>query len=467
LKNAPSSFTTLEVKGKDKDQFRYKLQVYTEDCVGCAACVVECPVDALSMSPIEAERAAGEVTNQQFFEKLPEDIMGSNKEETVKGSQFKQPLMEFSGACSGCGETPYVKLLTQFFGDRMIIANATGCSSIWGGTFPSIPYTTNKDGQGPAWGNSLFEDNAEYGLGMRLAVDSNRRLLKSHVKTLLEKGFDNTELVNSFKYALENWSSTNDEMKANANKILSALPTAYNAASGEKKDILRKVVELKNYFVDKSVWAFGGDGWSYDIGFGGVDHVLASGKNINILVMDTEVYSNTGGQASKASPLGAVARFAEAGKKTNKKDLGLMMMTYGYVYVACVSMGANKNQVIKAMREAEAYDGPSIVICYAPCIAHGIDMSKAQEREKLAVDTGYWLLYRYNPDLRKEGKNPLQIDSKEPKAPVLDFIQTEKRYTSLERLAPPETIAKFREDFAKSSKERYFFYKHMSENTNF
>lgn len=465
LKKAPASFAVLDTKGKDKDNYKYRLQVYTEDCIGCAACVVECPVEALAMSPIQAERDLGEFENQEFFDTLPEDVLGASREDTVKGSQFKQPLMEFSGACSGCGETAYVKLVTQLFGDRMIIANATGCSSIYGGTFPSIPYTKNKDGHGPAWANSLFEDNAEYGLGMRLAVDSNRRQLKSNMKKAIEAGVDG-ELAKLFQWSIDNWSKTDEEAKANGVKMKGLLAKALEKASGEIKDILRKIKELESYFVEKSVWAFGGDGWAYDIGYGGVDHTLASGKNINILVLDTEVYSNTGGQASKASPIGAVAKFAESGKKTTKKDLGMMLMSYGYVYVASVSMGANKNQVIKAMKEAEAYDGPSIVICYAPCIAHGIDMSRAQEREQLAVETGYWLLYRYNPELRKEGKNPFTFETKEPKKSVIDFIQGEKRYTSLLR-ENPALVEEFRKEAERFAKERYSYYKHMATNPNF
>ncbi|KUK56262.1 MAG: Putative pyruvate-ferredoxin oxidoreductase 4Fe-4S domain [Marinimicrobia bacterium 46_47] len=460
LENAPESFNVLDVKGRDS-QYKYKIQVYIDDCVGCGVCINECSTAALTFSPIEKEREAGERINADFFNTLPNDVLGSNRENSVKGSQFKQPLFEFSGACAGCGETPYIKLVTQLFGDRMIIANATGCSSIYGGTFPTIPYTKNKDGHGPAWANSLFEDNAEYGFGMRLAVDANRKQLKSNVQKLLDSGVDG-ELGEALKTAVENWTSVDQEAKANARKIKELLPDYLEKVPSELKSVAQKVYDLRNYFVDKSIWSFGGDGWAYDIGFGGLDHVLASGKNINILVLDTEVYSNTGGQASKASPLGAVARFAEAGKRTIKKDLGKMMMTYGYVYVAMVSMGANKNQLIKAISEAEAYPGPSIIIAYAPCINHGIDMSQSQLEEKKAVETGYWLLYRYNPALKTEGKNPFILDSKEPKKDVLDFLEGEKRYTSLKQTFP-EKVKEFREKFAVYAKERYEEYRKLAE----
>jgi pyruvate-ferredoxin/flavodoxin oxidoreductase len=459
LKDAPASFNVIDAIGKEKGEYKYKIQVYIEDCQSCRVCVNECPKSALEMKPIEEEREAGETENAYFFDSLPNDVLGSYSEFNLKGSQFKQPLLEFSGACAGCGETPYVKMVTQLFGDRMIIANATGCSSIWGGTFPTIPYCKNKDGHGPAWANSLFEDNAEYGFGMRLAVEANRKQLKYNVEKLLEKDIS-ADLKEALKFSLENWDKTEIEYKENAARIKKLLsetkPTKENAA------IVNKIKELQNYFIPKSVWAFGGDGWAYDIGYGGLDHVLASGKNINILVMDTEVYSNTGGQASKASPLGAVAKFAEAGKETIKKDLGMMAMSYGYIYVASISMGANKVQALKAIREAEAYDGPSLIVAYAPCINHGIDMGMSQKEEKKAVDTGYWLLYRYNPELKAEGKNPLILDSREPKLPVKDFLEGEKRYTALERTFP-DKVEGFREKFAEYVQERYQQYKKMAE----
>ncbi|MBN2009676.1 pyruvate:ferredoxin (flavodoxin) oxidoreductase [candidate division KSB1 bacterium] len=462
LKDAPASFTTLTALAKDKDQYDYKVQVLIEDCQGCAVCATDCPKAALEMRPIEQEREL-ETENWKFFMNLPEDVTSKQvKVETIKGSQFKQPLLEFSGACAGCGETPYVKLITQLYGDRMIVANATGCSSIWGGTFPTIPYTKNKDGHGPSWANSLFEDNAEYGMGMRLAVDANRRQLLFNVEKILagSNGVDGN-LRDALNKAKELFNSKDDDAKANARVIQSLLPDAVAKASGDAQAILRKIQELDSYFVDKSVWAFGGDGWAYDIGYGGLDHVLAMNRNINVLVMDTEVYSNTGGQASKATPLGSVAKFAESGKKTKKKDLGLMMMSYGYVYVAMVAMGANKQQYIKAVTEAEAYNGPAIIIAYAPCINHGIDMSHAQIEQKKAVDTGYWMLYRYNPALKAEGKNPFTLDSKEPTLDVKDFLAGEKRYSTLKQTFP-EKVDGYWDEFAKVVKERYEFYKGLA-----
>lgn len=462
LKNAPENFATLDAMGKDKGEYRYKIQAYIEDCVSCGNCVVECPKEALVMKPIEEERIAGEAANALFFDALPNDVLGSNSETTIKGSQFKQPLMEFSGACAGCGETPYVKLITQLFGDRMMVANATGCSSIWGATFPTIPYCKNKDGHGPTWANSLFEDNAEYGFGMSLAVAANRRQLKTNVEILLEKDISE-DLKEALQFAIDNWRSKEADAKDNVKNIKELIELELlTPCCEERKALIRKVMELKNYFIEKSVWAFGGDGWAYDIGYGGVDHVMASGRNMNILVLDTEVYSNTGGQASKATPLGSVAKFAEAGKNTVKKDLGMMLMSYGYVYVASIAIGANKVQSLKAIREAEAYDGPSIIIAYAPCINHGFDMTYTQKEEKKAVDSGYWMLYRFNPDLKKEGKNPFILDSKEPTIPVVDFLKGETRYTSLERTFP-DRVDGFRIAFDIYARERYDKYKKMAE----
>jgi pyruvate-ferredoxin/flavodoxin oxidoreductase len=463
LDDAPESFNTIKAASTDGEKYDFKIQVFIDDCQSCMDCVNTCPVDALSWEPIEKEREAGESDNEKFFTSLPEDVTSDKfKPDTIKGSQFKQPLLEFSGACAGCGETTYVKLLTQLFGDRMIIANATGCSSIWGGTFPTVPYTTNKHGEGPAWANSLFEDNAEYGYGMRLAVNANRKQLKSNAKKLVEMDVDG-ELKEAVQYALDNWQAVDEEAKANSRKIKKLLPEAVENADGEQAEVLEKINELKDYFVEKSVWAVGGDGWAYDIGYGGLDHVLASGDNINVLVLDTEVYSNTGGQSSKATPLGAVAKFAESGKETVKKDLGRMMMSYGYVYVASVSMGANRNQMIKAMREAEAYDGPSIIIAYAPCINHRFDLAYTQDEEKLVVETGYWLLYRYNPELKEEGKNPLILDSKEPKKDVEEILNKEKRYTAL-KTTFPEKVDEFKEQTREFIKNRFEEYQKMAEN---
>ncbi|HNT52604.1 MAG TPA: thiamine pyrophosphate-dependent enzyme, partial [Candidatus Syntrophosphaera sp.] len=389
------------------------------------------------------------------------DVLGPFKEANVKGSQFKQPLLEFSGACAGCGETPYIKLLTQLFGDRMLIANATGCSSIWGGTFPTIPYAKNKDGKGPAWANSLFEDNAEYGFGMRLAVNSHRKLLQGALQQLREKNID-PALKEAIGYSLEHWSEVDAPAKDNAARIKALLPAALKNACEGCAPLLNRVAELQDYLLERSIWAIGGDGWAYDIGFGGLDHVMASNQNLNVFVLDTEVYSNTGGQASKATPLGSIARFAEAGKNTNKKDLGMMMMSYGYVYVAAIAMGANKVQALNAIMEAEAYPGPSIVIAYAPCINHGIDMSLAQKRQKAAVDAGYWLLYRYNPQNRLQNKNPLTLDSREPSLSVQEFLNGEKRYSALHNIFP-ERSEHFQESASLFFKERYLQYKKLTE----
>ncbi len=462
LKGAPEGFATLKSNSKNDRNLQYRLQVYIEDCVGCENCVEVCPskVKALKMVPIGEARTAGEFIKEEFFEKLPYGVLDGNKRETIKGSQLLRPLFEFSGACAGCGETPYIKLATQLNGDRMIIANATGCSSIYGGTFPTSPYCVNVQGHGPAWGNSLFEDNAEYGFGMRLAVDANRRLLAASIEAVLAAG-TTPALTDALTKMKAVWAGTDDEAKAAAQAVRAALPEALKAA-GAAPAHLAKVDELKDFLVQKSVWCIGGDGWAYDIGYGGLDHVLAMKRNVNILVLDTEVYSNTGGQASKSTPMGSVAKFASSGKKTSKKDLGRMAMTYGYVYVAAVAMGANMNQCLKAFQEAEAYDGPSIIIAYAPCINHGIDMAKTQSEEKLAVDTGYWLLYRYNPLLAKEGKNPLTLDSKEPKLEYEAFLKNEIRYRSLLQQFPEQAKVLFVQA-AEEAKARYALYRKMAE----
>jgi pyruvate-ferredoxin/flavodoxin oxidoreductase len=461
LKDAPENFVTLDAKSKDEGM-KFKIQVYPEDCQGCSVCVNECPVQALVMKPIQEERDRGETINAEFFDNLPNDVLSKVSDQyTVKGSQFKQPLFEFSGACAGCGETPYVRLVTQLYGDRMLIGNATGCSSIYGGTFPTIPYCHNKNGLGPAWANSLFEDNAEYAMGMRLAVDANRKQLKTKISQVLELG-TSSELSEKLTWSLDNWKSVDDQAKDNAADIKKLLPAAIKSASPDTEAILKKIYELKNFLVDKSIWAFGGDGWAYDIGYGGVDHVLASGRNINILVLDTEVYSNTGGQASKSSPLGAVAKFAESGKPTVKKELGKMIMEYGYVYVASCAMGANKNQFMKALREAEEYEGPSIIIAYSPCINHGINMSMSQKEEKKAVDAGYWLLYRYDPRRIDEGKNPFIFESPEIKIDVADFLKGEKRYSSL-KTTFPENSDKYVALFKDYVIKRYNKFKKLAE----
>ncbi|MDA3809000.1 MAG: pyruvate:ferredoxin (flavodoxin) oxidoreductase [Spirochaetaceae bacterium] len=459
LKNKPESFFTLTSKTKNTNNLEYRIQVYVEDCTGCGVCVDVCPAKekALVMAPLADERIAGQVTNAEFFEKLPNNVLEGAKIESVKGAQFKTPLFEFSGACAGCGETPYVKLITQLFGERILAANATGCSSIYGGTFPAIPYTKDDNGRGPAWGNSLFEDNAEYGFGMRLAVDSNRELLKKTIEIILKAG-TTPELTAAINKSVDLWDSKEEKAFYAQVEVAKALPEAIKGASGDTLVALKKIMELKDYFMDKSVWIIGGDGWAYDIGYGGVDHVMAAGKNVNILVLDTEVYSNTGGQASKATPIGAVAKFANAGMRLGKKNLGLMAMSYGYVYVASISMGANRAQTQKALMEAEAYDGPSIVFAYSPCIAHGIDMSKTASRQKAAVDSGYWPLYRFNPE-GEDGKKFIW-ETKDPTETYQNFIRAERRYTTLEKTAPNDSERLFKEA-EEDAKKRMEIYKRM------
>jgi pyruvate-ferredoxin/flavodoxin oxidoreductase len=462
LAKAPAGFDVLKSNTKNERNLQYRLQVYIEDCVGCGSCTEVCPAKnkAIVMTPIEEQRAAGESAKAEFFDKLPDNVLDGVRPDQLKGSQFMRPLFEFSGACAGCGETPYVKLATQLFGDRMIIANATGCSSIYGGTFPTSPYCKTAEGKGPAWGNSLFEDNAEYGFGMRLAVDANRRLLAASIEAAAAAG-TTPALADAVAKMKENWKNAGAEGKAAAKAVKAALPEAL-AKGGAAKPHLSKITELQDFLVEKSVWCIGGDGWAYDIGYGGLDHVLAMNRNVNLLVLDTEVYSNTGGQASKSTPMGSVAKFAASGKKTSKKDLGRMAMSYSYVYVASVAMGANMNQCLKAFTEAEAYEGPSIIIAYSPCINHGIDMSKAQAEEKLAVETGYWLLYRHNPMLAKEGKNPLVLDSREPKLSYDVFLKNEIRYRTLVQQYPEIATALFA-TAAEESKKRFEAYKKLAE----
>ncbi len=431
---APAGFDTLTAMGKGLVGLHYRMQLSALDCMGCGNCENICPAKekALVMKPYAD--VVHECENWEYGIKLPRREHLFNGE-TVKGSQFAKPYIEFSGACAGCGETPYIKLATQLFGDRMIIANATGCSSIWGASAPSMPYCKDEKGRGPAWANSLFEDNAEYGYGMLLAVKQMREKIERNMRALMELDVDER-----LKEAIVEWLEYKDDRKetrAKSEKVLEAI-----AGIGSTDDVVNslceRIVEAKDYLVKKSVWALGGDGWAYDIGYGGLDHVLASGENINILVFDTEVYSNTGGQASKATPAAAIAKFAASGKRVKKKDLGLMAMSYGYVYVAQVGMGADKNQLMRAMLEAEAYDGPSIIIAYSPCINHGLKkgMGKTQENIKDAVEAGYWHLYRYNPDLKKEGKNPFVLDSGEPTASFRDFIMSQIRYSSLAKEFP-------------------------------
>ncbi|WP_319468073.1 pyruvate:ferredoxin (flavodoxin) oxidoreductase [uncultured Pseudodesulfovibrio sp.] len=453
MKNAPASFGSIDAKGKDVKGMQYRMQVAVQDCLGCGNCADICPSKekALVMKPLATQLDA-EVPNWDFAESV--SFKDAFKRDTVKGSQFRQSLMEFSGACAGCGETPYVKVLTQLFGERMIIANATGCSSIWGASAPSTPYCTNADGHGPAWGNSLFEDAAEFGFGIEMGVNNRRDTLISKCEAALETASGDV------KAALEGWLAAKDDAQASAE----AGNTLKAALEGASDEALKDIAAESDLFTKKSVWIFGGDGWAYDIGFGGVDHVLASGKDVNILVMDTEVYSNTGGQSSKATPLGSIAKFAAAGKGTGKKDLGRMAMTYGYVYVASVAMGADKQQMMKAFKEAEAYNGPSLIICYAPCINQGIKkgMGKTQLEQKLAVDSGYWPLYRYNPELAEQGENPFKLESKAPDGSLQEFMSGENRYAMLERFHP-ELSKAFREQIEKDYTERYAILTHLAD----
>ncbi|MCF7798802.1 pyruvate:ferredoxin (flavodoxin) oxidoreductase [Candidatus Woesearchaeota archaeon] len=446
LEGAPQTFTTLPAKGKHENDLQFKVQVYPEDCTGCEACgncITQCPVGALVPNDIAKERAAGENENQRFFDKLPDNLEGTNLN-SVKGSQLKTPLFEFSGACAGCGETAYIKVATQLFGDNMMIANATGCSSIFGGTFPTIPYTTTPEGKGPAWANSLFEDNAEYGYGFRLAVDANRKQLKELLEKVLRTG-TTQELTQAISNFLPHWERKDDETKDLAKQVTMHLSQAVNESHGESQPILTKINNLKDYLLEKSIWIIGGDGWAYDIGFGGLDHVLASGKNVNVLVLDTEVYSNTGGQCSKATPRGATAKFAISGKEQKKKDLGAIFRTYENIYVASINLGANMAHVVKTMIEAESYNGPSIIIAYAPCIAHGIDMKQSVAEEKQAVKSGYWPLYRYDPRRIEQGENPFLLDAPTPNVPFADFINNEIRYKALKMQFPKRAEQLFKE----------------------
>ena len=451
LKKAPKLAQDKAIPVTGMAGYNFVMTMSALDCTGCGSCVNVCPgkkgEKALNMMPLETQIAEQEVFNYALSLPDKKEVFEKFKETTIKGSQFKQPLLEFSGACAGCGETPYAKLVTQLFGDRMYIANATGCSSIWGGSAPSTPYTTNKAGKGPAWANSLFEDNAEFGYGMFLAQNT---LRQRAVALLLN--LQKTAKKADVKKAIEGYLSTLNDGSANS----AATDTLIAALEACGCDEAKEILTLKDYLRKKSLWIFGGDGWAYDIGFGGVDHVLASGEDVNVFVFDTEVYSNTGGQSSKSTPTGAIAQFAAAGKEVKKKDLAGIAMSYGYVYVAHIAMGADMNQCIKAITEAEAYPGPSLIIGYAPCINHGIKggMSIAMTEEKKAVEAGYWHLFRYNPALKAEGKNPFILDSKAPTGDYNDFIMGEVRYNRLARENPERS----KELFAKAAanaKDRY------------
>ncbi|MCI6609525.1 MAG: pyruvate:ferredoxin (flavodoxin) oxidoreductase [Ezakiella sp.] len=459
-KNAPQTFETIKANGKGLDVYQYRIQVSVMDCTGCGNCADVCPAKekALVMTPFE-EEFHPQKENWEFATTISEKQNIMDKF-SVKGSQYNKPYLEFSGACAGCGETPYAKLVTQLYGDRMLIANATGCSSIWGGSAPSTVFCKDAQGRGPAWANSLFEDNAEYGYGFALAIRHIRERIEDLMNEYLTLEVKDTAVEAIFKQWLEN-----KDCPETGREVFGRLVTENyeKNATGRAKEILDEILEKRDYIVKKSVWVFGGDGWAYDIGFGGLDHVLASGEDINVLVFDTEVYSNTGGQASKSTPLAAIAKFAASGKRIRKKDLGLMMTSYGYVYVAQVAIGANMNQTIKAIKEAESYPGPSIIIAYAPCINHGIKvgMGKTISREKEAVESGYWHLYRYDPRLEEQGKNPFVLDSREPKTSFQDFIRGEVRYTSLLKAFPDQAEELFK-DAELMAKRRYLVYKQMA-----
>ncbi len=464
LKGAPKTFVTKDAIGKEFKGHKFRIQLYPLDCQGCGSCADVCPAKtkALVMKPLES-LAEKENANLEFAQEhisLKEELA---ERTSVKGSQMWQPLHEFSGACGGCGETPYVKVLTQLFGERMIIANATGCSSIWGASSPTTPYTVNKDGCGPAWGNSLFEDAAEFGFGIASAYRQRRAYLTRIAGELAAEKHTPAQL----KKALNAWiegKEDPDASKKAGEELLAALSSAGCDCGCGCASKAEEIWNMADLFTKKSVWVFGGDGWAYDIGYGGLDHVLASGEDINVFVMDTEVYSNTGGQASKATPLGSIAKFAAAGKRIGKKDLGAMAMTYGYVYVASVSLGADKQQMLKAFREAEAYKGPSIVIAYAPCINQGIrkGMGKSVEEGKLAVKSGYWPLYRYNPELAKEGKNPFILEYKEPDGSLQEFLDGENRYKQLAKI-DPEAAKRLRPELEKACIERWKRYKQLAD----
>ncbi|HNY63598.1 MAG TPA: pyruvate:ferredoxin (flavodoxin) oxidoreductase [Bacteroidales bacterium] len=460
LAKAPEGTKTLKAVGKEFAGMHFKIQVSVLDCTGCGNCADICPAKtkALEMKPLETQ-----LDEQKRFDHFEANVTYKdhliNKAQNVKNSQFAQPLFEFSGACAGCGETPYIKTITQLFGEQMMVANATGCSSIYGGSAPSTPYCKNyKSEQGPSWGNSLFEDNAEYGLGMALAVNQ----LRDRIERLMKEGIEScncctAELKGLFQEWIDNKNSTLETQRI-ADKMVPMM---------EKCDCpcCNEILNLKQYLVKKSQWIFGGDGWAYDIGFGGLDHVLASGEDVNVLVMDTEVYSNTGGQSSKSTPAGAVAKFATSGKKIRKKDLGMIAATYGYVYVAQVAIGANQSQWLRVIKEAEAFNGPSLIIAYAPCINHGLraGMGKTQNQQKLAVECGYWHLWRYNPELEAEGQNPFVLDSKEPDwSKFQDFINSEVRYSSLKGTFPEEAEVLFKKT-EENAKWRYEKYKKMAE----
>ena len=462
MKDAPEGFEAKKATGKGLEGLMFRIQVSTLDCTGCGNCVDICPtkIKSLEMKPL-ASQVEKEIPNWDYAVSDKVSYKGDRvKGTTVKDSQFKTPLMEFSGACAGCGETPYMKLLTQLFGDRMMVANATGCSSIWGGSAPSTPYTKNHEGKGPAWSNSLFEDNAEYGLGMMTAVNQMRDRIEECLREVASMPIDEAS-----RESINNWieNKENGELSKVYSKEIEAILDNNVITLEEAQNALNQVKERRDYLVKRSQWIIGGDGWAYDIGYGGLDHVLASGENVNVLVFDTEIYSNTGGQASKSTPMAAMAKFAAAGKRTRKKDLGRMMMSYGNVYVAQVAMGADKNQLVKAMLEAESYDGPSIIIAYATCISHGLKsgMGKSIAHMGDAVKSGYWHLFRYNPKLEEQGKNPFTLDSKDPTESFREFLMGQVRYSAILKQYPEQAEEMF-QMAEKQAQERLMAYKRLA-----
>ncbi len=463
LAAAPETFKSGVARWKDREHLRYSLQISPEDCTGCTLCVEVCPAKskadpkhkALNMAA-QAPIRETEKRNWDFFLNLPEFDRNALSLHNVKDVQLLQPLFEFPGACAGCGETPYIKLLTQLFGDRLVIANATGCSSIYGGNLPTTPYTTNHSGRGPAWSNSLFEDNAEFGLGLRVSLDKQTQYARELVGRLRPEIGD--ELARAILDADQSAEAGIEEQRGRVAELARRLASVEGA---EAKDLLA----LTSALIRKSVWILGGDGWAYDIGYGGLDHVLASGRNIKVLVLDTEVYSNTGGQASKATPRAATAKFAAAGKASAKKDLGMMAMTYGTVYVAHVALGASDTQTVKAFLEAEAYPGPAMIIAYGHCIAHGIDMAHGLDQQKAAVHSAYWPLFRYNPALAGEGKNPFQLDSRPPALPLEKYIYNEARYSALTH-SSPETAALLLAEAQQDVNLRWKLYEHWAKLPN-
>ncbi len=457
---APAGFVTIEAKGIGLTGMHYRMQISALDCMGCGNCADICPAKEKALKMAAFDEEVKEAANWEYAMTVSKKELTVEKK-SVKCSQFSMPYLEFSGACAGCGETPYLKVITQLFGDRMMIANATGCSSIWGASAPSMPYCKDENGRGPAWANSLFEDNAEFGYGMVLASKQMREKIEQNMKILLGLGIDE-----DLREVFENWLKYKDDSektRAVSDKVIEAIE-GLQSRDSIVTQLCERILQCRDHLVKKSIWAVGGDGWAYDIGYGGLDHVLASGENINVLVFDTEVYSNTGGQASKATPAAAVAKFAASGKKIKKKDLGMMAMSYGYVYVAQVGMGADKNQFMKAITEAESYDGPSLIIAYAPCINHGIKkgMGKSQENIKDAVDSGYWHLYRFNPERKKEGKNPFVLDSKAPAKPFRDFILGQNRYAALAKEFP-QIADKLFDMTEADAREKYEGYKKLAE----